>query len=161
MRYPSKLIKGSKAEGDFGSVIDQIVRRVVERPADGVDRTWTQELTSGNDRLPPITSSRSSEKIKVLLRGVLVRAKSLAKGQPLSDAAVNDAERTVFDATAMSYWYRATGAVATEQKIQSLHPLMGIQVMDVEADELGEGEAVWIVGTLDVIVSKEGIRLLS
>ena len=71
-----------KVDSDFGSVIDQMVRQVVELPADGVRRPWTRELTPANDRLLLITSSRSSEKIKVLLRDVLVRAKSLAKGQP-------------------------------------------------------------------------------
>jgi hypothetical protein len=94
-----------------------MVRQVVDKPANGVRRPWTRELTPANDRLLLVTSSRSSEKIKVLLRDILARARSLATGQPLSDAAVSDAERTVLDATiatAMTYWNRATGADAAE-----------------------------------------------
>jgi hypothetical protein len=103
-----------KVDSDFGSVLDQMVRQVVERPANGVRRPWTRDLTPANDRLLLITGSRSSEKIKVLLKNVLARARSLAKGQPLIDAAVNDAEQTVLKgtiATAMIYWNRATGTV--------------------------------------------------
>lgn len=59
-----------KVDSDFGSVIDQMVRQVVDKPADGVRRPWTRELTPANDRLLLVTSSRSSEKIKVHLRGV-------------------------------------------------------------------------------------------
>ena len=146
-----------KVDSDFGSVIDQMVRQVVERPTDGVRRPWTRELTPANDRLLLITSSRSSEKIKVLLRDILVRARSLAKGQPLIDAAVNDAERTVLEATiatAMSYWRRATGAEATEQDIQNLLSLMSIQVLDMEDGEGGEREAVRTLGT-QVIVDRQ------
>lgn len=146
-----------KVDSDFGSVIDQMVRQVVERPADGVRRPWTRELSPANDRLLLITSSRSSEKIKVLLKDVLVRARSLAKGQPLSDAAANEAERTVLDATiatAMSYWNRATGAEATVQEIHNLLSLMSIQVLDVEAGEIGEREAIRILGT-QVIVDRQ------
>lgn len=146
-----------KVDSDFGSVIDQMVRQVVERPADGVRRPWTRDLAPANDRLLLITSSRSSEKIKVLLKDVLVRAKSLAKGQPLIDAAVNDAEHTVLEgtiATATSYWKRATGADATEQDIQNLLSLMSIQVLDVEAGEIGEREAVRTLGT-QVIVDRQ------
>jgi tetratricopeptide (TPR) repeat protein len=146
-----------KVDSDFGSVIDQMVRQVVERPADGVRRPWTRELSPANDRLLLITSSRSSEKIKVLLKDVLVRARSLAKGQPLSDAAANEAEGTVLDATiatAMSYWNRATGAEATVQEIHNLLSLMSIQVLDVEAGEIGEREAIRILGT-QVIVDRQ------
>jgi tetratricopeptide (TPR) repeat protein len=146
-----------KVDSDFGSVIDQMVRQVVERPADGVRRPWTRELTPANDRLLLITSSRSSEKIKVFLRDVLVRARSLAKGQPLIDAAANDLERTVLDATiatAMSYWSRATGGDATEKEIQNLLSLMSIHVLDMEDGEGGEREAVRTLGT-QVIVDRQ------
>ena len=87
----------------------------------------------------------------------MVRARSLAKGQPLIDAAVNDAERTVLEATVatvMSYWSLATGAEATEQDIQNLLSLMSIQVLDVEDGELGEREAVKTLGT-QVIVDRQ------
>jgi tetratricopeptide (TPR) repeat protein len=134
-----------------------MVRQVVDKPADGVRRPWTRELTPANDRLLLVTSSRSSEKIKVHLKDVLIRAKSLVKGQPLSDAAISDAERTVLGATtvtAMSYWNRATGAEATEQDIQNLLSLMSIQVLDMEDGEGGEREAVRTLGT-QVIVDRQ------
>ena len=146
-----------KVDSDFGSVIDQMVRQVVDKPADGVRRPWTRELTPANDRLLLVTSSRSSEKIKVLLKDVLGRAKSLAKGQPLTDAAVSDAECAVLKttiATSGSYWKRATCADATEQDIQNLLSLMSIQVLDVEDGELGEREAVKTLGT-QVIVDRQ------
>jgi WD40 repeat protein len=141
-------------DSDFGSVIDQMVRQVVEIPADGVRRPWTRELTPSTDRLLLVTSSRSSEKIKVLLRDILVRAKSLAIGQPLSDAAASDGERTVLDATiatAMTYWNRATGATATVHDIQFFFSLISVQVLDVETDELGEREALRTLGTQVIV----------
>ena len=149
-----------KVDSDFGSVIDQMVRQVVDKPADGVRRPWTRELTPANDRLLLVTSSRSSEKIKVHLRDVLIRAKSLAKGQPLSDAAISDAERTVLGATiatAMSYWNRATGAEATEQDIQNLLSLVSIQVLDMEDGEGGEGKQFgpWVLRSLWIASRRE------
>jgi hypothetical protein len=57
-----------KIDSDSGSVIDQVVRQIVEKPADGVHRPWTRELTAANDRLLLVTTSRSSEKIKVQLK---------------------------------------------------------------------------------------------
>ena len=73
------------------------------------------------------------------------------------DAAVNDTEHTVLEATiatAMSYWKRATVADATEQDIQNLLSLISIQVLDVEAGEIGEREAVRTLGT-QVIVDRQ------
>jgi tetratricopeptide (TPR) repeat protein/transcription elongation GreA/GreB family factor len=146
-----------KVDSDFGSVIDQMVRQVVDKPAEGVTRPWTRELTPANDRLLLVTSSRSSGTIKDTLREVLARARSLSRGQPLSDAAVSDAERSVLAttiATAMSYWSRATGADATEEDIQKLFSLISIEVLDVETGQIGEREAVRILGT-QVIVDRQ------
>jgi tetratricopeptide (TPR) repeat protein len=145
-----------KLDSEFGSVIDQFVRQVVDKPADGVTRPWTRQLTPANDRLLLVTSSRSSGTIKNTFKDVLVRARSLPKGQPLSDAAVNDAERSVLAtaiAAATSYWGRATGTDASEEDIQKLFSLMSIEVLDTEIGQIGEREAIRILGT-QVIVDR-------
>jgi tetratricopeptide (TPR) repeat protein len=143
-----------KVDSDFGSVVDQMVRQVVEKPSDGIRRAWTRELTAANDRLLLVTTTRSSEKIKVQLKDVLNRAKSLAKSQPLSDAAVNEAERTVLSATiatAKHYWKVATGEDVTEPDIHKLLSIMSVEILDVETGELGEREAIRTLGTQIVL----------
>jgi tetratricopeptide (TPR) repeat protein len=144
-------------ESDFGSVIDQMVRQVVEKPADGIRRPWSRELSAANDRLILVTTSRASEKVKVQLKDVLSRARSLAPGQPLSDAAATDLERSVLTttiATVRHYWKLAAGDQATEQDIHNLLSLISVQVLDVEAGEVAEREALRTLGT-QVVMDRE------
>jgi hypothetical protein len=67
-----------------------------------------------------VTGSSSGDKINVVLRNVLSRTRSLAPGQPLSDAAVTEAEKSVLETTislVRHFWKAAAGKDATEAEI--------------------------------------------
>jgi len=149
-----------KLNSDLASVIDQMVRQVVVTPEQGSRRPWSRELSPATDRLLLVTGPRSSEKVRVVLRDVLKRARSLAPGQPLSDAAVTEAERAVLQTTVTvvrHFWKAAGGEEATDAQVHSLLSLMSIEVLDVEEGQLAEREAKRTLGTMIIAdVEQEG-----
>ncbi len=123
----SKVDLSDKPDGEFASVIDQTVRQVADRDDAGITRPWSRKLHPSTDRLLLVTGSRSGSKINDLLHDVLNRAKDLAPGQPLSDAAVTDEQSKVLDTTAKVVRARllaATGRAATETEILSVLALL-------------------------------------
>ncbi len=94
-----KVSFSDRPSSEFTSVLDQAVRQVAGRDTDGIVRPWNRQLNPSSDRILLVTSSQSGNNINVLLRDVLNRASGLSPGQPLSDAAVTDAEKKILKVT--------------------------------------------------------------
>lgn len=140
-----KIQLSSRPESDFGSVIDQAVRQVVESRRNPAARPWSRELKPGEDRLLLVTGSESSSRITKSARSVFRRAESLSPGQPLTDAAVNADERAVLTAVRhliKYFWKAAVGSHPSQENIKLVCSLMGVEVLDVGQDEMGQREAV-------------------
>jgi hypothetical protein len=154
-----KIKFSDKLNSDFASVIDQTVRQVTLKAPYGAPRPWSRELSSETDRLMLVTSSLSSDKIRVVLRDVLKRARSLAPGQPLSDAAVTESEQSVLKittSTVRSFWKSATEKDATEKEVQSLLALMSVEVLDIEEGQLAEREAKRTLASMIIVSFRQG-----
>ena len=141
----SKVVFSDKPDSEFTSVIDQAVRQIADRDDAAIKRPWGRPLSPSTDRLLLVTGSRSGSKINDLLHDVLNRAKDLAPGQPLTDAAVTDEQSKVVATTAKvvrARWLAATGRAATEAEILSVLALLSVETIDVDAGQQGEREAI-------------------
>ncbi len=134
------LSLSSHEDSDLASVLDQFVHQFVAcRPG-----SCNRALDPQRDRLLLITSSASSEPIRVHLRNMLRRVRRLTPDQTLDDAAQNQAERHAL-ATVRGHIHRSWQALLdrepSDQKLRQLLSLIHIQVLDVGEGETGEREA--------------------
>ena len=155
-----KVTFSDKRTSEFASVIDQAVRQITMKAPGNSKRPWSRDLAPETDRLLLVTGSESSKKITVVLRSVLIRARDLASGQPLSDAAVTEEEQTVLDTTASlvrHFWKSAIGKDATNQEVHSVLALLSVEMLDVEEGQHSEREAKRTLGsTIIVEADQEG-----
>src|SRR5215472_11754022 len=81
----------SAPDSEFGSVVNQFVRQYLSLLKGSGPRPWNRPLDADRDRLVLITSTEASAPIRVHLAAALNRVRGLVAGQPLSDAATNQA----------------------------------------------------------------------
>jgi hypothetical protein len=88
-----------------------------------------------SDRLVIVTSPHSSTPIRRHLPSVLARVPSLAPGQPIEDAAVNDQERAALR-TVLAHversWQDTLGVSPTDTDLRQLLSLIRVHILDVD-----------------------------
>ena len=127
---------------NLAAAFNQFVRQFVAYRATAPGkRPWERPLDPVRDRLVLITGPGSSLPIRDHLPRVLDRLQGLVQGQPLDDAAVNQAERRVLSVAAnhvKKAWQAALGVLPADNEIRQFLSLIRVQVLDVDdggADE--------------------------
>jgi len=132
-------------DSELASVTDQFVRQYLSSRNTSGPRPWARALNPTRDRLALITTSASPETIRINLAAVLDRARSLVTGQPVSDAAVNQAQEqalAVFTANARRSWQAAMSSNPNDADLLELTKLSYVVVLDVENNGADEREAL-------------------
>ena len=140
-----RLNLSSGADSDLASALDQFVRQFIScRDASGGSRPTDRPLDPARDRLVLITSSLSSEPIRVHLPNALRRAQNLIVEQTLDEAAANNEERRALSVVRkhiLNSWQAILNSEPSEAELRHLLSLIHVHVLDVEAETPGEREA--------------------
>jgi hypothetical protein len=144
------LTLSSAADSEFASVIDQFVRQYLSSRGLSSARPWARALDPSKDRLVLVTTSESSQPLRRDLATILDRIRDLAAGQPLTDAATNEAQRETLETLVTHVrrcWHFVTGADPTDADLRAVLALTHVEVLDVEADGVAEREALSVLET--------------
>jgi hypothetical protein len=140
----------TKTDSDLASVIDQFVRQYLSlRNASG-PRPWSRTLDPTRDRLVLVTTSVSPANIRIDLADALDRTRDLVAGQPLSDAAVNQAQQgalSTFTAHVRGSWEAVVGVSPDDADLLNICKVVWVVTLDVEADGVAEREALTLLAT--------------
>jgi hypothetical protein len=134
-----------RPESDLASALDQFVRQFIAcRNTSGGSSPTDRPLDPATDRLVLVTSSDSSEPIRIHLPNVLRRARNLTPGPALDEAATNDEERRAFSVVREHIrrsWQAILNAEPSEAELRQLLSLIRVHVLDVDVGAPGEQEA--------------------
>jgi hypothetical protein len=132
------------ADSDLASAIDQFVRQYVDSRERIVSiQSEGRLLDIRRDRLVLITSPTSSGSIRIHLRSILSRVRSLLRDQSLDHAAENKDERRVLSIVKLHSkrsWQKKLGAGPSDDELRQLLSLIHVQTLDVEEGSPGESE---------------------
>jgi hypothetical protein len=135
------------ATGDdsaFASVVRQFVQQFASwQTRSPGNKPWERRLERTRDRFVLVCGPTTSTTIKVHLRSVLERCRSLVAGQLIADAAVNEDERrvlTTFTDLSTSSWEAVQGQLPSPTDLLELLGLIHIQVLALDASETDELE---------------------
>ncbi|MFB3916145.1 MAG: AAA family ATPase [Terriglobales bacterium] len=145
------------ADSDLASVIDQFVRQYLSARNASGPRPWSRPLDPIRDRLVLVTSPTSPATVRLDLAAVLDRARGLTPGQPLSDAAVNQAQQEalgVLEIHVRRSWQSAAGVAPNDADVLAVAKLSYVVVMDVELNGSDEREALNLLA-LSVVDSEQ------
>ena len=138
-------------DSDLASALDQFVRQFIALREEGLDELPNNRpLSSTLDRLVLITSSKSSEPIRILLPRILQRCRELGSDQPLGKAATNKREHDVLSVLLTHLrrsWKRVIGLDSSDDELKLLLSLLHVHVLSVDENGDGEREAKTILRT--------------
>ena len=123
-------------KSDFASVLDQFARQFVSnRTSQKLERAWERPLDPSKDRLVLIVGPTSSASIRVNFAQLLARIRGLSLGQPLEDAAQNQAQERALTAArdhSARAWEAMLGRAPSPQELTDVLSLIRVQTSDVE-----------------------------
>jgi hypothetical protein len=136
---------GTTAHSALASAIEQFARQLITSRGDqNSESSLKQTLDPERDRLILVTTSKSSEAIRLRLPAILARLRHFAPGEALNKATVNVPEVTVLRVVRdhlIRVWQEVAGTTPTESDILTVLRLLWVQVLDVDKDGAGEREA--------------------
>ena len=145
------LTLSNSPSSDLASALDQFVRQFIALREEGSDILPSgRSLSSTLDRLVLITSSKSSEPIRILLPRVLKRCRELGVEQSFENAATNNQERRVLSALKGHLnrsWEQVIGFYPTDDELRPLLTLIQVHALDIDDGEIGEREAKTLLRT--------------
>ncbi|WP_185747572.1 AAA family ATPase [Thermus tengchongensis] len=129
-------------DSDLASALDQFVRQFIacQSKTPGT-QPRDRALDPLKDRFVIITSPSSSEPIKVHLRQVLNRVRSLLQHQSLDEAAINKKELkalSVLKELVRRSWQESLGTDPSDGEFRQLLSLLHVQVLDLEEGQTDE-----------------------
>lgn len=129
-------------ESDLASAFGQFVRQFIASQAKNTGPLlWDRPLDPTRDRLILITSSSSSEPIRLHISSVLHKSRHLIEDQSLDDEVINQDERhalSILKAHVKSSWQEALGTDPSDGEFLKLLSLIRVQTLDVEEEGSGE-----------------------
>lgn len=145
------LTLSNSSDSDLASALDQFIRQFIALREEGLEKLPNgRSLSSTLDRLVLITSSNSSEPIRILLPRVLHRCRVLGVEQSLENAATNNQERRVLSVLKghlSRSWEQVIGCCPSDDELRPLLTLIHVHVLDIDDGEIGEREAKTILRT--------------
>ena len=145
MQVKHRINLSSRADSDLSSAIDQFVRQFISsRNKTGRSTQTDRPLDPAKDRLVLVTSSISSEPVRVHIPRVLRKIRSLTQGQTIDETATNNDERQALSTIREHIcraWKALMDAEPSQGELKELLSLMYIQVLDVDSEGEGEREA--------------------
>lgn len=144
VKHTVRMEKGPTS--GIGAAIDQFVRQfVTSRARTTATRPWERPLDPDRDRLVLIVGTASSGPVVETLPVILARLSNLTLDQPVMDAATTQVERQIWEIVLEHVERSWKGVVQTtpdEDERRQLLRLIRIQRLDVDANSLGEREAI-------------------
>lgn len=133
-----KLSNTSSETSELGKAINQLVNQFLK----------TLESNSQEDRLLLITSSNSSETIKVHLKNLLSRLHKSNSDQTLETIIRNEKEQDVLTNIKnhiVNFWSKLTNSYPTEGQIKNFLQAAWLEILDVDEGEIHEKDAkTWL-----------------
>ncbi len=128
----------------FRKSIDQCVGQFLLRDNGRISTAPQRDLDPHTDRLLLITSPRSPAPVRVHLRSVLRRIRTLKTGQHLGDLTLNGKEQEALEKTLSAIsqsWRQIRNVEPTPQTVQQLLSLMEVQILDLDEDGVDTRQA--------------------
>lgn len=145
------LTLSNSSDSDLASALDQFIRQFIALREEGSDKLPSgRSLSSTLDRLVLITSSNSSEPIRILLPRVLKRCRELGVEQSLENVATNKQERrilSVLKGHLSRSWKQVIGFCPSDDELRPLFSLIHVHVLNVDEGGDGEREAKTLLRT--------------
>ena len=113
-----KLTSSTSETSDFAKAIDQLVKQFLQNAESG----------TANGKLILVTTSNSSETIKIHFYNLLSRVRGSRSGQPLADAARNDEERRILTTVGnhiTAFWTKQTESIPRKTKLKNYSNQLG------------------------------------
>ncbi len=133
------------AKSRLASSLDQFVRQFIACRGTAIGTLpGDRPLDPARDRLLLVTSSKSSQPIRVHLRAILRRMRNQPAGQSLDDVAANETERRALSivlAHVTRSWEKTLGTAPSQDEIWDLMSCVNVQVLDMEEGCDGDREA--------------------
>jgi hypothetical protein len=127
------LSLGASADSEFASVLRQFITQ--SAPRGSTTDPWERPLEPERDRLALVVGAGSPATVRQQVPSVLGRLRSLAPGQPLHNAAVNQNEKATFQITVEQFrriWCEIYGAEPSDEQIRGLLTLVRVQTLALD-----------------------------